>query len=244
MCTAFVRRGKDVIAGFNMDINPEAFEYDIFANSKEFYIGLKTHIVSHPVIKIHGVNSKGNFANQLNNMDFYKVPYEESINSISIDRIVDDYISDKITFDDIKTITDIKEVTQIPNGAVDMPTIAFHSLITDSKGRIMMLEPGNGYSIIKEKYAVLSNFSMLELPEDLTSEKYGYYGKDRYDIAMECLKNSTDEFSVTDGFSILNKVKQVGNWATRVSFVYSRNENSVYYCIDGEFNDINKHTFR
>ena len=84
---------------------------------------------------------------------------------------------------------------------------------------------------------------MLELPEDLTSEKYGYYGKDRYDIAMGCLKNSTDEFSVTDGFSILNKVKQVGNWATRVSFVYSRNENSVYYCIDGEFNYINKHTF-
>ena len=177
-------------------------------------------------------------------MDFYKAPYEESINSISIDRIVDDYISDKITFDDIKTITDTKEVTQIPNGAVDMPTIAFHSLITDCKGRIMMLEPGNGYSIIKEKYAVLSNFSMLELPEDLTSEKYGYYGKDRYDIAMECLKNSTDEFSVTDGFSILNKVKQVGNWATRVSFVYSRNENSVYYCIDGEFNYINKHSFR
>ena len=244
MCTAFVRRGEDVISGFNMDINPEAFEYDIFANSKEFYIGLKTHIESHPVIKIHGVNSKGNFANQLNNMDFYKVPYEESINSISIDRIVDDYISDKITFDDIKTITDTKEVTQIPNGAVDMPTIAFHSLITNCKGRIMMLEPGNGYSIIKEKYAVLSNFSMLELPEDLTSEKYGYYGKDRYDIAMECLKNSTDEFSVTDGFSILNKVKQVGNWATRVSFVYSRNENSVYYCIDGEFDYINKHTFR
>ena len=59
----------------------------------------------------------------------------------------------------------------------------------------MMLEPGKGYSIIKEKY--------------------GYYGKDRYDIAMECLKNSTDEFSVTDGFSILNKVKQVVRMAGR-----------------------------
>lgn len=243
MCTAFVRSGKDIISGFNMDINPEAFEYDIYANSKEFFVGLKTPLESNTIIKIHGVNSKGNFANQLNNMDFYKAPYEEFANSLSIDRIVDDYISDKITFDDIKTIADTREITQIPNGAVDMPTIAFHSLITDKEGRIMLLEPGNGYSVIKEKYAVLSNFSMIELPKDLTNEKYGYYGKDRYDIAMDCLRNSSDEFSVFDGLSILKKVKQVRNWATRVSFVYSRNENSVYYCTEGNFDDIDKHCF-
>lgn len=244
MCTAFVRRGKDIISGFNMDINLEAFEYDIYANSKEFFVGLKTPLQSNVVIKIHGVNSKGNFANQLNNMDFYKVSYNESANSTSIDRIVDDYISDKITFNDIKTIAETKEITQIPNGAVDMPTIAFHSLIADNEGRIMLLEPGNGYAVIKEKYAVLSNFSILEIPNDLTSEKYGYYGKDRYDIAMECLRNSTDDFGVHDGLSTLNKVKQVGNWATRVSFVYSRNENTVYYCKDGKFDDISKHSFR
>lgn len=244
MCTAFVRRGNDIISGFNMDINKEAFEFDIYANSKEFYVGLKAPIENHPIIKIHGVNSNGNFANQLNNMDFHKAPYVESANSISIDRIVDDYISDKITFDEIKSIADTKEITQIPTGAVDMPTIAFHSLITDRTGKIMLLEPGNGYSIVQEKYAVLSNFSMIELPRDLGDEKYGYYGKDRYDIAMDCLRNSTEEFSVLDGLSILNKVKQVGNWATRVSFVYSRNENAVYYCVDGKFDEIKKHAFR
>lgn len=243
MCTAFVRRGKDIIAGFNMDINPGAFEYGIYANSKEFYVGLKSPLKSSAIIKIHGVNSNGNFANQLNNMDFYKAPYKESANSVSIDRIVDDYISNEITFDDIKVIADTKEITQIPNGAVNMPTIAFHSLIMDKEGRIMLLEPGNGYAVIKEKYAVLSNFSVLEIPNDLTDEKYGYYGKERYDIALECLKRSTDDFSVSEGLSILNKVKQVGSWATRVSFVYSRNENAVYYCVDGNFDDINKHSF-
>ena len=65
----------------------------------------------------------------------------------------------------------------------------------------MILEPGNGYSIIKEKYAVLSNFPFLELPADFTQDKFGYYGKDRYDIAMEILRNSTDDFSVQE-FSV------------------------------------------
>lgn len=243
MCTAFVRKGSDIITGFNMDINIEAFKYDIYANDSEFYIGMKSPFDENVVIKIHGVNSLGNFANQLNNMDFHKVPYRESDTSISIDRIVDDYISDRIDLDGIRDIADTKEITQIPGSVIDIPTIAFHSLIVDKRGRIMILEPGNGYSMICEKYAALSNFSLLELPVDLTGDKYGYYGKDRYDIAIECLRKSTDDFGVHDGLEILNKVKQKGNFATRVSFVYSLNENSVYYCLDGQFDQVKKHVF-
>ena len=33
MCTGFVRKGNDVIVGFNMDINIGAFEYDVYTDS-------------------------------------------------------------------------------------------------------------------------------------------------------------------------------------------------------------------
>ncbi len=242
MCTAFVRRGNDVISGFNMDINLEALQYEIYAEDDAFYVGM-TVSNTNLTVRIHGVNRDGNFGNQLNNMDFYKAPYQEGENAVSLDRLIHAYISGEYTFDTLKEIAEKKEITQMPSGIVDIPTIAFHSLITDSTGRIMILEPGNGFSIITEKYAALSNFAILELPKDFTESKYGYYGKDRYDIAMDYLRNSSDDFSVEDGLNILSSVKQTGHWATRVSFVYSRNENMVYYCLDGQFDRIKQHKF-
>lgn len=151
MCTAFVRKGNDVIVGFNMDINIGAFEYKVFKEKDMFYIGvIMNNELELPegmklpysidskngVCKVHGVSSKGNFGNML-----------------------------------------------------------------------------------------------------------GYYGKDRYDIAMHFLRNSDDDFQVEDGLKILKATKQEGNWATRVSFVYSNNENAVYYCLEGDFEHVSKHQF-
>ena len=61
----------------------------------------------------------------------------------------------------------------LPKGSVDIPDLAMHSLLADREGRIMLLEPGNGYSIIQGEYAVLSNFPMLELPGDFRDENAG-----------------------------------------------------------------------
>ena len=124
-----------------------------------------------------------------------------------------------------------------------MPDLSFHSLIADKEGHIMILEPGNGYSVIQEKYAVLSNFAVLEPPADFEPSKFVYYGKDRYDKAMNILRDSTDDFSVQDGLHLLKEVKQEGNWATRVSFVYSANENAVYYALERNFDQVKRHQF-
>lgn len=159
------------------------------------------------------------------------------------DALIDDYISGKCCFDDLIKTANEREIVRLPKGSIDISDLAFHSLIADGKGNIMILEPGNGHSIIKEKYAVLTNFSMLELPADFSQDKFKYYGKDRYDIAMGLLRESNDNFSVEDGLKILKSVKQEGNWATRVSFVYSNNENAVYYCLEGNFEHINRHQF-
>lgn len=258
MCTAFVRKGNEVIVGFNMDINIDAFEYKIFKEKDMFYIGIKMNSelelpegITLPysidskngVCKVHGVNSKGNFANMLNNMNFSKAKFRMGNDICMHDQLVEDYISGRCDFDELIRIANEKDIVGVPKGVVNIPDLAFHSLIADRKGNIMMLEPGNGYSIIKEKYAALTNFSILELPADFNQDRFGYYGKDRYDIAMDLLRNSDDDFQVEDGLEILKATKQEGNWATRVSFVYSNNDNAVYYCLEGDFDHISKHQF-
>ena len=49
--------------------------------------------------------------------------------------------------------------------------------------------------------------------------------------------------SVTQAFQILKSVKQEGIWATRVSFVYSVNENRVYYVENNDFEYVTKYQF-
>ena len=176
-------------------------------------------------------------------MCFTKAPFRLEENVISIDHIVDDYISGTSNLEDIIRIANEKEIMNLPNGSVDIPDLAMHSLLADREGRIMLLEPGNGYSIIQGEYAVLSNFPMLELPGDFRDENAGFYGKDRYDKAMNMLRDSNEDFSIEDGIRILRAVKQEGTWATRVSFVYSNNENAVYYCKERDFDHMIRHQF-
>ena len=241
MCTGFVRKGKDVIVGFNMDINVEAFDYEIVANKEQFYVEIKNDLAGS--VKAHGINHLGNFASQLNNMNFTKAPFRLGEDVIPLYEIVDDYISGKMSYNDILKVAGEKEIVNMPGQAINIPCVAMHSLIADRQGHIMILEPGNGYSVIQEKYAALSNFTFLESPADLIPENYGYYGKDRYDKAMEILRKSNDDFSAQDGLALLNAVKQTGEWATRVSFVYSNNENAVYYVIENDFDHVTRHQF-
>ena len=78
---------------------------------------------------------------------------------------------------------------------------------------------------------------------DLNEEQFGFYGVDRYRKSLSILKNSTDDFNVADGLKLLNEVKQTEEWGTRFSFVYSRNEDTVYYCTEGQFDCLKAHHF-
>ena len=89
----------------------------------------------------------------------------------------------------------------------------------------------------------MSNFPMLILPGDLTPEKYGYYGVDRYETAVNMLREAGDDFSAEEAMAVLDAVKQV-QWApTQVSFVYSQNQNQVYYTLGHDFDHIRIHRF-
>lgn len=260
MCTAFVRYGRDHICGFNMDINVEAMNWKLLMDENRFAVTLPmanpadfapkgtpippTYTDSEGgVLHIQGVNRKGFFAGQLNNMRSAKAPFEIGGDCVPLYHLVDGFIRGKYALSKVERLAREKKVVNLPAGVVGIPDMGMHSLMSDGEGRIMVVEPGNGIAALSERYAVMTNFAVLELPGDFTPENFGYYGKDRYDTALSILRESDDDFSVRDGLRLLDAVKQTGRWGTRVSFVYSRNENAVYYTTKHDFANIRVHRF-
>ncbi len=262
MCTAFIHKGNDVIFGFNMDINVGAFAYDIYTSEDWFCIGTPADLnafsgasdqpgglpsfyrVSDGIRKIHGVNREGVFASCLNNMNFHKAPFRLAEEACSLDQLTDDLISGRRPLEEVRRFAEEKELVTLPTGAVEVPNPGFHSLMGDASGRILVLEPGNGYACLQGSCAAMTNFSLLNLPRDLTDETAGYYGRDRYDTAMDMLQAAGDDFSPEAALKVLKATRQTGHWATRVSFVYSCSEKTVRYCLEGDFGSIQVHSFK
>jgi len=157
---------------------------------------------------------------------------------------MDDLLSGLRSLEDVRRFAEKAEIVTLPTGTVDVPDPRFHSLSGDASGHSLLLEPGNGYAVIQSQYAVLTNFPVLELPGDLTDAAAGYYGKDRYDTALRMLKTSGSAFTPEEGMQILKATRQTGDWATRVSFVYSCMEKTVFYCLEGDFEHIRMHRFK
>ena len=260
MCTAFVRYGDDTICGFNMDINADACEWRLMMDAERFAIALPMGRAADfapegakippeytdcedGFLRIHGVNRKGQFVSQLNNMRFAKAPFEIGADRVPLYHLVDAFIRGKYALTEVERLAREKKVVNLPAGVVGIPDMAMHALMCDAAGRILVVEPGNGVAALTGKYAVMTNFAVPELPADFTPENFGFYGKDRYDKALSVLRASGDDFSVRDGLALLDAVKQTGRWGTRVTFVYSANENAVYYTTEHDFTNVKKHRF-
>lgn len=230
MCLGFVKKGRDLIAGYNLDLAVGAWDYQVYAKKDLFYIGIK---VGSTVYKTHGVNKNGNFGNLPYMNDPAVGGYRRGKDYQRIDLLVNDYISAKISYRDVLETVKSKRLVNVPNASM-------HALLCNADGDLLLLEPGLGYQEIHADFAVVSNFPLLEQVDDLSP---AWYGKDRYDRACELLTGSDDTFSAMDGLHLLQETRQEGEWATRVSFVYSGNENAVYYVRYNDDANVQKHVF-
>lgn len=226
MCTAIAKKGNDTIFGYNLDIDPSVWNFKLRKTPTLFSVVIKVGSTSYCT---HGVNNKGQFAN-LPYMNGAEGSLGVGQNRYRLDLLVDRYIKGILLYDDVVKTVRLKTIVNLPNNSM-------HSLFGDKDGHILLVEPGLGFKEYKENFAVVSNFPLLVLPESFDNQ---FYGKDRYDKAVDVLSNSGKSFSVSEALSLLESVKQTGQWGTRLSFVYSKNENTVYYCEDGNFHDIHK----
>lgn len=227
MCTAIAKKGNDLIYGFNLDIDPAVWNFKLYRTKQYFTVGIT---VGHTTYFTHGVSSRGHFGNvpYMNGADF--VPPKGSKRE-RIDLMTDRYIRGKYSFADLERIAAEKTV-------VSIPAASLHSLFGNGNGELLLVEPGLGCRRENGGHAVLSNFPVLA---GLTDFSNPFYGKDRYDRAESVLKDSGPDFSVRDALDLLSSVSQSGKWGTKLSFVYSGNENAVYYALNGDFSDIRLH---
>ena len=118
-------------------------------------------------LRLHGVTAKGVFAAQLNSMGCEGASFEVRADAYPLYGIVDNLLSGRMAVPKAEKIAQTKKLVNMPSGPVGIPEFAMHSLIADAEGRVLLLEPGNGYARLGSRYAVLSNFPMLVLPTDL-----------------------------------------------------------------------------
>lgn len=231
MCTRFVYRGNDMITGFNFDIDLSVWNHKIIEEQKRFYIGILRPDGRYH--SYHGVNQNGNVGTLLYVHGNPAGTYQNGRNIMTVADLTERFIKAQISYDEALQILTSKKIVYAADSTMQ-------AMLSDIHGRTLIIEPGIGYMEEQNKYSLITNYSLLK-PE--STRNFIVTGDDRYERALQRLENCNNEFSVSQAFKLLYAVRQEGAWATRVSFVYSANKQTVYYAENNHFEHIRKFTF-
>ena len=236
MCIRFVVNNDDLITGFNFDIDLAVWTHRVILEKDRFSIGiLRPDGTYH---SYHGVNRNGNAATLLyvhpaRRAGWAAVNAQTLAGTIQISDLTEQFIRGNLTFDEASGLLEKKKLIYAPDASMQ-------ALLSDASGRVMILEPGIGYRIERRRYSLLSNYSILD---PASTKPFLVPGDDRYERAEAMLENADERFSVEDALSLLHDVRQEGPWATRVSFVYSRNARTVTWVENNRFDQRKEYRF-
>lgn len=231
MCTRFVYRGDDIITGFNFDIDLTVWDHEIIKEKERFYIGiLRPDGIRH---SYHGVNRNGNVGTLLYVHGNLNGIYRDTKDCMTIADLTEQFIQAQISFDDALHIVQTRKIVYAPDATMQ-------AMLSDKQGRTLIIEPGFGYQEDKGRYSLITNYSVI-VPE--STRPFIIPGDNRFERASQLLNGYDNSFSIGDAFSVLQSVRQEGLWATRVSFVYSVKERSVFYVQNNHFAQIEKYKF-
>lgn len=231
MCTSFTVRGESILTAMNFD---NAMPFNIKKNSNQFVILADTGRGKYPSF---GVNSDGTFINNLTVGSNGKGLYKRAGKNVThTSKLTADILSETIPANEITSYLEKTEVVNIPDFSI-------HNMIADKNGNVWIVEPGRGfiYSPSDESpYFLMTNFSLYDMKK--TGELQGD-GIFRYETAKKLLDKKS-KLDVNSAFRILDAVTQNdGDSPTVLSMVYSQKENTVYYCLNRNFDNIMKHYF-
>lgn len=231
MCTRFVYNGNDTIVGFNFDIDLAVWTHTVIKEKDRFYIGIKMPDGNYH--SFHGINRNGNVGTLLYVNGNENGKYIDNEMCYTISELTENFVKGMISLDDALSIVQNNKIVYAPDATMQ-------AMLSDKKGRVLIIEPGSGYRLEQARYSLITNYSILN-PE--ITKPYIVHGDDRYERANKELAKYDNDFSVSEAFRILESVKQEGLWATRVSFVYAVGKNKVYYVLNNRFEDILEYQF-
>lgn len=244
MCTRFVYNGDKTlgvqgvplytegpIVGFNFDIDLSVWTHKVIGEKDRFFIGIK--MPDNRYHSFHGINRNGNVGTLLYVNGNKNGEYCEGEGYITIADLTERFIKGEILLDDALDMVQDKKIVYAKDATMQ-------AMLSDKKGRVLVIEPGVGYRFEHTTYSLITNYSVLN-PE--ITRPYIVPGDDRFERADKMLKEQRKSFSVADAFDILRSVRQEGLWATRVSFVYSVRENRVFYVLNNDFGNVMEYGF-
>ena len=232
MCTRFVYRGDNMITGFNFEIDLAVWNHQVIEEKDRFYIGiLRPDGIRH---SYHGVNRNGNVGTLLYVHENPAGTYSDtSHDMMTIADLTEQFIQAQITLDDALHIVQTKKIVYAPDATMQ-------AMLSDIRGRTLIIEPGLGYREDAGTFSLMTNYSLLA-PE--STRPFIVPGDDRYERAVRVLNGYGETFTVSDALAVLHAVRQEEPWATRVSFVYSAEEQAVYYVQNNHFEQVTKYKF-
>ena len=181
----------------------------------------------------HGINRNGNVGTLLDVHGNDNAQFCGNESCYTIADLTENFIKGNLSFDDSLEIVKKKKITYAPDTTMQ-------AMFSDRTGRVLIIEPGIGYRLEKEKYSLITNYSILK-PE--LTNPYVLSGDNRYEKAKDLLQGYGENFSISNAFDVLRSVRQEGLWATRVSFIYSVAKNKVYYVLNNDFKNIAEYQF-
>ena len=232
MCTRFICRQADsFLTGFNFDIDLTVWHHTLIREKELFAIGiLRPDGRFHTY---HGVNRNGNAGTLLYVHGHPAGAYRKDPNCLTISDLTEGFIRGQYSFDEVVHLLKSKTITYAADATMQ-------AMLSDRQGRTLIIEPGIGWREDDGRYSLMTNYSILA-PE--STSPFIVPGDNRYERAAQRLNAYGEHFTVADAFSALRAVRQEGIWATRVSFVYSEEEHTVYYVQNNDFSRIEKYKF-
>ncbi|KZE68935.1 hypothetical protein AWM68_01305 [Fictibacillus phosphorivorans] len=227
MCTSFVLHKDKPYIGMNFDISKRPIKIALVGDD-QLIISQKE---GGRFLPAFGLNKNGTFMNLQIVDPNEEGKYRRGKNCVHIMRLFDEVLSGKVATAELPSYLQEKEVVNVPEYSV-------HSLIAAPNNKSYIVEPGRQYldaDSIKNDFMVLTNFSVADnLSSDL--ETIDGPGSERYKIVYSKIQNNVDDFSVEKGLTVLREACQFdGNYPTQLSLIFSPEENSVYFTLNGDF---------
>lgn len=231
MCTRITYNDNDTINAFNFDIDLSVWNHKVIQEADRFFIGIKMPDgVYH---SYHGINKNGNVGTLLYVHGNEMATYQDGSETVTIADLTEKFIKASISFDEAVEIVKTRHITYAPDATMQ-------AMLSDRNGRVLIVEPGIGYRVERQRYSLITNYSLLA-PE--STSPYIVPGDNRYERAKERLEHHEGEFSLEDALACLREVRQEGLWATRVSFVYSEKEHRGLYALNNHFEEMQEFSF-
>ena len=232
MCTRLVYSGENMITGFNFDIDLAVWNHRVLMDENRFYIGIMRPDGNYH--SYHGVNRNGNVGTLLYVHGNPAAAFRDHPMYMTVADLTEQYICGEFFFVRAAELVRTRKIVYAPDATMQ-------AMLSDRNGRTLLIEPGIGFRQRRDRFSLVTNYSLLA-PE--STKPYIVPGDDRYERAVQMLeKYQQRDFSVADAFSVLYHVRQEGIWATRVTFVYSAAENAVCYLENNQFDMIQKYVF-